>query len=74
MNAEAEAGAVWTVYERLVARFPQIGAEIVDAIVRQEHAKLTGPVRDLVPVLVEQSARFRITQLLEYDDELPTAG
>lgn len=54
-------------YLRLVARFADIPAEIVEAIVRKVHGSMTGPIRDYVPILVERQAAER---LREYADQL----
>lgn len=54
-------------YLRLAARFEDIPAEIVEAVVRTVHGSITGPIRDYVPILVERQAAER---LREYADQL----
>ena len=52
--------ALADVQARLQARFPDLDSEVVEAAVRLSHSKLTGRVRDFVPVLVEHAARDRL--------------
>lgn len=58
--------AVASVAAALIERFPNEPPEVVEALVRREHATLTGPVRDFVPLLVHKAAlgvlreRFRV--------------
>ncbi len=49
-------------YLRLVARFEEIPAEIVEAVVRKVHGSITGPIRDYVPILVERQAADRLRE------------
>ena len=55
--------AVDEVYRRLVARFPQVSPGQVRVTVDGVHARLTGPVRDYVPLLVERESRQILTAL-----------
>lgn len=66
MDRESEARALREVQERLNQRFPYVGIKVVEAAVRVAHSKLTGPVRDFVPVLVEHEARDRLAQMVDY--------
>lgn len=61
MAKETEAQAVTAVVERLVRRFPDLERADIEAVVTEEHSKLSaGPIRDYVPVLVERAARDRL--------------
>jgi hypothetical protein len=55
-----EQRALADVQARLQERFPDLDAEVVEAAVRLSHSRLTGHVRDFVPVLVEHDARDRL--------------
>jgi hypothetical protein len=67
MDRELETRALREVQERLTQRFPYVGAEVVEAAVRvAAYSKLTGPVRDFVPVLVEHEARQRLAHIVDY--------
>ena len=57
MSREDELRAVHEVYERLAARFPGVPMSRIQATVDEVHARLTGPVRDYVPLLVERQSR-----------------
>ncbi|MHA3834863.1 three-helix bundle dimerization domain-containing protein [Terrabacter sp. AAH1] len=60
MDRTDEMRALADVQARLQARFPDLDSEVVEAAVRLSHSKLTGRVRDFVPVLVEHAARDRL--------------
>ncbi|WP_426302789.1 three-helix bundle dimerization domain-containing protein [Arthrobacter sp. R-11] len=61
MAKESEAQAVLAVIERLVGRFPDLDRSDIEAVVTDEHGKLSeGPIRDYVPVLVERAAKARL--------------
>jgi hypothetical protein len=60
---------VHDVQERLSQRFPRLGDEVVEAAVRVAYSKLTGPVRDFVPVLVEHDARERLSVMADYSSQ-----
>jgi hypothetical protein len=64
-----ELRALADVQARLQARFPSLDAEVVEAAVRLSHSKLTGRVRDFVPVLVEHEARDRLAFAARADDD-----
>jgi hypothetical protein len=51
-----ESKALEQVCERLGARFPTVPLATVQATVQELHAKLVGPVRNYVPILVERAA------------------
>lgn len=51
-----EQTAVGRVYEVLRDRFPSVAPEVVEAVVRREHAALDGPLRTFIPVLVQRAA------------------
>jgi hypothetical protein len=56
MSQLDEQRAVDEVCRRLVARFPEVSPGQVRATVDAVHARLTGPVRDYVPLLVERES------------------
>ncbi|GAB3871918.1 three-helix bundle dimerization domain-containing protein [Terrabacter terrigena] len=60
MDRTDELRALADVQARLQERFPDLDSEVVEAAVRLSHSRLTGPVRDFVPVLVEHAARDRL--------------
>jgi hypothetical protein len=61
MAKESEAQAVLAVIERLIDKFPALNRTEIEAVVAEEHGKLSeGPIRDFVPVLVERSAKARL--------------
>jgi hypothetical protein len=68
MDDAAEKLALTEVQERLTARFPYLGEEVVEAAVRMAHSELTGPIREFVPVLVERIARERLSSMIDYSD------
>ncbi|MEE6176253.1 three-helix bundle dimerization domain-containing protein [Mycobacterium sp. 050134] len=48
---------------RLVGQFPRIAPEVVDELIRHEHARFAASrIRDFVPVLVEKNAREQLKQ------------
>jgi hypothetical protein len=51
-----ESKALEQVCQRLGARFPTVPLATVQATVQALHAKLDGPVRNYVPILVERGA------------------
>lgn len=73
MDHVLEARALQEVQDRLRARFPYLGEEAVEAAVRQATSKLTGPVRDFVPVLVEHEAREQLKAMVDYCSPIHTA-
>ena len=60
MDRTDELRALADVQARLEKRYPDLDSEVVEAAVRLSHSKLTGRVRDFVPVLVEHEARDRL--------------
>jgi len=52
-----EREAVEQVLQRLTSRFPDLPAATVRETVDKVHDELDGPVRDYVPLLVENAAR-----------------
>ncbi|GAB3273112.1 hypothetical protein GCM10027449_10370 [Sinomonas notoginsengisoli] len=68
---QSEAQALAGVRARLAEQFPDLGQETVAEAVHTAHAKMTGPVRDYVPVLVERTARERLSKRLGHPP-LPT--
>jgi hypothetical protein len=43
---------------RLIQQFPEVVPGLVDAIVREEHARFeASPIRDFIPLLVEKHVR-----------------
>ncbi|KRB45013.1 three-helix bundle dimerization domain-containing protein [Terrabacter sp. Root181] len=67
MDPKVEAHEIEQVRVRLGERFPQLGAEVIEAAVRLAHSELTGGIRDFVPVLVEHSARDRLAAIADRD-------
>lgn len=64
MDSTEETKAVAEVAERLLRRFPHLPKQTVDDLVGQVHAQFEGrPIRDFVPVLVENIARSRLSAL-----------
>lgn len=61
MDREHEDRAIADVTTRLQSRFRDVDPTIVEAAVLVSHARLTGPIRDFVPLLVEHDARDRLT-------------
>lgn len=73
MHERREARAVGDVYDALLVAFPSVAPEIVEAAVRVAHGRLTGPVRDFVPLLVDRQAR-RLLRELDGGPSLPSTG
>jgi hypothetical protein len=61
MDRSDEVRALADVQDRLIERFPDLDADVIQAAVRVAHSELTGRVRDFVPVLVEHAARDRLS-------------
>jgi hypothetical protein len=58
-----ESKAVEQVLQRLVARFPTVPKHTVRATVQELHARIDGPVRNFVPLLVEHGARDKLSAI-----------
>lgn len=58
-----ELKAVEQVCQRLVVRFPTVPMTTVRATVQEMHAKLDGPVRTFVPILIEHGAKDRLSAI-----------
>ena len=57
-QASSEAEAISRVTRRLQQQFPALPAETVEAIVTGRYHVFDGrPIRDFIPILVEQAAR-----------------
>jgi hypothetical protein len=53
--------ALMAVVDRLVERFPHEQRSAIEEVVAEEHGSLDdGPIRDYVPILVEQAAKLRL--------------
>jgi hypothetical protein len=63
VEIEQERLALVVVQQRLRQRFPEADAVVVEAAVRLSHARLPGPVRDFVPLLVERAACERLSTI-----------
>jgi hypothetical protein len=63
MDRQHEDAALGEVRQRLASRFPQLDSEVVEAAVRVAYSKLSGPIREFVPVLVEHAAREHLNEL-----------
>ncbi|MEI2730754.1 MAG: hypothetical protein V9G08_01860 [Dermatophilaceae bacterium] len=63
MHERREARAIGEVYDAMLVAFPEVAPEFVEAAVRVAHARLTGPVRDFVPLLVAKEARRMLRDL-----------
>jgi hypothetical protein len=60
INDINEFEAVEQVSQRLVAQFSTVPVATVRAVVQEIHARLDGPVRAYVPLLVERGAKDRL--------------
>lgn len=45
------------ILDRLTLAFPDVPPDVIGATIHDVHAQLTGPVRDFIPILVEQRSR-----------------
>ena len=63
MVLSTEVRALQDVRDRLIARFPHVGREVVEAAVQVARAGIEGPIRQYVPVLVEHAARERLVAI-----------
>lgn len=63
MDHEAEQAALTEVRRRLAERHPDQDESVVAKAVHEAHAKLTGPIRDFVGVLVEHAAHDELRAL-----------
>lgn len=63
MSQQDERRAVEEVFRRLTALFPDVPPGEIRATVDGVHARLTGPVRDYVPLLVERQSRDILSSL-----------
>ena len=63
---DVEDDAVENAIDRLVERYPTLARDHIEAIVREELAKLdSSHVRDFIPVLVERAASDRLHEEAE---------
>jgi hypothetical protein len=63
MDDPVEQSAIRNVIDRLAERFPTLGRERVESVVREESARLAdATVRAYVPALVEHAADERLRQ------------
>ncbi len=69
-DRDSEHQALQDVETRLSRRFPDVPAEVVLSAVTEASAKLDGPIRAYVPLLVEHAARDRITRFTA--EKIPT--
>jgi hypothetical protein len=68
MGVTEELRALAVVVDRLAEKFPEVPREHIEDLVQQEHRSLDrGRVRDFVPLLVEHSARDRLTHFTPHD-------
>ena len=63
MVLSTEVRALQDVRDRLIARFPRLGPDVVEAAVQVAAAGIEGPIRQYVPVLVEHAARERLVAI-----------
>ena len=63
MRPEDEVRALAEVKSRLEEDFPDVEGSLVEDAVKEAHHRLTGPIRDFVPVLVEREARDRLARV-----------
>lgn len=55
MNGADEARSIAALVGRLVERFPDLDAQVIEQAVHRAHGELAGaPIREYVPVLVER--------------------
>ena len=62
-GSRSEQEGLREVLRRLQEAFDAVPSEIIEEWVRREHAALTGPIRDFVPVLVEKAVRDQLSAL-----------
>ncbi len=60
VDHEAEALTITAVRDRLLERFAERDPAQVAEVVEQEYARLGGPIRSFVPILVEKAASQRL--------------
>jgi hypothetical protein len=69
MQTPDENAQVTQVVERLVAKYPTVPRDDIEAVVAGVRAKLQdAPVRDFVPVLIENEARDLISAKIQQAD------
>jgi hypothetical protein len=71
MDQAHEVQEIEDICTRLGERFPQLGADVIQATVRLAHTELAGGIRDYVPVLVEHNARDRLEAIADREDPAP---
>jgi hypothetical protein len=69
-----EVKEIENVCTRQAERFPQLGAEVIEAAVRLAHSELNEGIRDYLPVLVEHNARHRLAAIAEREDLAPAGS
>lgn len=65
MQPRDERRIVHETYQQLRDEFSDVPEEFVEAVVRIEHAALTGPVRQFVPILLRRRSTARLQRLRE---------
>jgi hypothetical protein len=64
MTETEEARAVAEVATRMRERFPYLSPSAIDEVVGELHHQFDGtPIREFIPVLIENDARDRLTRL-----------
>lgn len=58
--ADTKSREVEGVMDRLTQAFPHLPPDLIRTTVQEVHARLTGPIRDFIPILVEQRSRDRL--------------
>ena len=65
MVLSTEVRALQDVRDRLIARFPHVGRDVVESAVQVAAAGIEGPIRQYVPVLVEHAVRERLVAITD---------
>lgn len=61
MIAVTEQTLLAEIGRRLTQEFPGVAPEVVDAAIRQAHARFANsPIRDFIPLFVEKQARLKL--------------
>lgn len=60
MTERTEQQGIADIATALRIRFPDVAPGTIDTLISAEHARLDGPIRDFVPVLVEHAVRERL--------------
>ena len=74
MNQLQEDQGIAKVVDHLAEKFPTLGRLRVEQVVDEAHSLLRGnPIRDYVPVLVQRTAKNRLSRMMT-GDPAPLSG